>query len=74
MLRRLNISQGVVFKRQRFRQSEETKVDVDVHQRKFIDTVYTPSALREERPYDLNINRFKTLDLDNAGWKEIHNK
>lgn len=49
-------------------------MDVDVHQKKFNDSIFTPSALREDRPFDTNQERFKTLDLDNAGWKEVHNE
>ena len=50
MLRGLFLRQNVVLKRHKFKSSEDTKVDSDIHQRKFTDAIFSPSPLRADRP------------------------
>lgn len=50
MLRVSAIRRGIVLNKQRFKTAEETKVDVDIHQKKFSEAIFSPSPLRADRP------------------------
>jgi hypothetical protein len=58
MLRLFSLRRGIVLKRHKFKSSEDTKVDVDVHQRKFTDAIFSPSPLRADRPLEVDSNKY----------------
>ena len=69
------LRRSIVITKQKFKSSEETRVDVDVHFRKSItDTIFSFNPNRPNRPIEVDAGKFQTLNIDDAQWEYIHDE